>query len=96
MSYKQLCQTMDYGSRAGGGYWATVSVLVFLLGVISAMILSGCNTLVQGVNGMAKDALIAAAAVKASTDGGLRPQGQPDSMVLDHETVRNYLEGGVK
>lgn len=53
--------------------------------VISAVILgmiSGCNTCVQGINGLAKDALIAAAAVKASTDGGLG-RG-PDTMELDH------------
>ena len=93
--YRDLVKLQDGERQPGTGYNLIVATLVFLAGIISAMILCpGCNTVVQGVNGMAKDALIAAAAVKASTDGGLRPQGQPDSMVLDHETVRNYLEGG--
>ncbi|MCP5006554.1 MAG: hypothetical protein GY941_21830 [Planctomycetes bacterium] len=44
MSYRDLCHTMDSGGRAGTGYWATVSVLVFLCGLISAMILmQGCG-----------------------------------------------------
>ena len=94
--YRDLVKLQDGERQPGTGYNLIVATLVFLAGIISAMILSGCNTLVQGVNGAAKDMVIGATAVKLATDGGLHPAGQPDSMVLDHETVRNYLEGGVK
>ena len=91
MSYKQLCQTMDYGSRAGGGYWATVSVLVFLCGVISGLILTGCNSAIQLANGIGKDMQVAGAGVQAMTDKqkdiGAFSYTRPeiDSMMLDKE-----------
>ena len=81
-------------------YQVLLVVLWLVAIALGALMLSGCNTVVQGVNGIAKDTLIAAAAVKASTDGGLGrssfngalpPSGQ-GSMETDNAPVISFKD----
>ena len=90
--YRDLVKLQDGERQPGTGYNLIVATLVFLAGIISAMILCpGCNSAIQLANGIGKDMQVAGAGVQAMTDKqkdiGAFSYTRPeiDSMMLDKE-----------
>ena len=91
MSYSDLVHSMEGERKPGTGYNLTIAALVFLSGIISAMILcQGCNTGIQALNGAAKDAILLGGYVVKSTENrgpamtDLLPPSNAGSMASDH------------
>ena len=92
MSYKELVRSMEGERKPGTGYNLTIAALLFLSGIISAMILcQGCNTIPKALNGMGQDLQVLGTGMEAMTNkqqtiGGFQftPNGM-DTMMLDKE-----------
>ena len=96
MSFKQFVASERRIGRKHLSEFQKYAILAFIAGILSGLILTGCNTIREGLHGASKDAIVIGHYVEGATrqNGSDRrtdvPMGNADSMELDNATTISF------